>query len=90
VANVHIKGITVKSTNDKWEVVDLLEVYKMTKRGEVLIYKEIELGSLMMSLQAKSAKEPVVLIDNLPIRVRVRTHTNNASFPSTFDRSFHI
>lgn len=70
--HVAVKDIVVHSTNSKWEVVDLQEVYKMSHKDEVLLYKEVHVGSFTLQLEPKEGANLVSIIDSLPLRVRTK------------------
>jgi hypothetical protein len=70
---LHIRDIVIHSTNSKWQVVDLKEVHKVNARGEVLMFKEIHLGRVSISLLSKDTQNALALVDNIPVRVRVKT-----------------
>ena len=51
------------------QVVDLNQVFKVNKKGEVLLYKEMQVGSSSLSLEARGITLPVFA--NVPACVRV-------------------
>jgi hypothetical protein len=84
VIHVAVKDIVVHSTNSKWEVVDLQEVYKMSQNDEVLIYKEIHVGSFTLELEPKMGAKLVSVIDSLPLRVRTKVKKAFFGGPTMF------
>jgi hypothetical protein len=77
---LHVKDILIQSTNAKWEAVDLKEVHKVNHNNQVLIFKEIHLGQVSISLLNDNNRIPMAVLDQIPIRVRVRIilHTKNS------------
>jgi hypothetical protein len=50
----------------------LKEVFQVAKNDEVLIFKEIHVGSLSMQMQPKEGAKHVPVIESLPVRVRLK------------------
>ena len=56
--NILIRDINLQSTNANWEVDDLQSVHKVNKKGEVLLYKQLEVDKASVWLDIlSSAKE---------------------------------
>jgi hypothetical protein len=70
---LHVKDILLQSTNAKWEAVDLKEVHKVNHNNQVLIFKEIHLGQVSISLLNDNNRIPMAVLDQIPIRVRIKT-----------------
>jgi hypothetical protein len=70
--NCHERKICTHSRKPHTQVVDLKEVYKVSKNDEVLIYKEIHLGSLSLQMQPKEGAKHVPVIESMPVRVRLK------------------
>jgi hypothetical protein len=66
-----VKDIEIKSTNAKWQVVDLRQVHTVDKNGHVIMYKEIDIGRFTFSVTQEN--KPVAVLNQLPIRVRTKT-----------------
>lgn len=73
VVTIHLSGIVMDSTNPLWEVVELNQVHKVNEKGEVIMYKEINVKDFSMSIVHDGSQEPISVVDSFPIRVRIKS-----------------
>jgi len=69
--NIHIKDIQMYSTNSQWEIADLTVLHKVNTKGEVLLYKEVHVGSCQMTIDTKAMSFP--LLSQVPVIIRLKS-----------------
>lgn len=51
------------------QLADLTALFKVNRKGEVLLYKEMRVGSCSMTLDTKTSSFP--FLANVPVTIRV-------------------
>lgn len=75
-----VQDIEIKSTNSKWQVVDLKQVHTVDRNGHVIMYKEIDIGRF--SFNVYDDAKPIAVLAQLPIRVRTKTKKSHFRGPT--------
>ena len=70
-----LKGINIRTTSDRWDVVDLSTARDFNKnRKHIYVFKTISVDSLRCTVLGEDKKE-IPLIANIPVTIRVRAFT---------------
>lgn len=66
-----MKGIHARTTNDRWEVVDLSTARDYNKdKKHIFVFKQVTVDSMRVCIQDNENQE-IPLIINVPIMIRV-------------------
>jgi hypothetical protein len=79
-----IKGVSVYTTNERWEVVDLNQAREFNNnRSEIYVFKELTVNSIN-AYTVNAANEQVPIITNLPVVAHVWQPNQPPAAPVVF------